>query len=610
MRFLVILVLFGFAVAASAFLAKVGMRGSVEAELEGKAREALAANGFGGVVVEFDHLEGSLSGTVDRPGDAAKVVALLAQAVPTAKWPGEGETAIAIRPTLPPSLKVVRSGKGGEVRVEGTLSVLEDGGRSLIGSRIHALPGVEKVENVVSLDPMVLPFPKLAEFASLATGLLARDGEVEVSLSQGKLTVAGAVPNEGLKSGLLDLAAQIGASAIEDRVAVVPPVTFARRAEVKLTRNRFGVVLSGVLPSEGDREALLGIFREADPPMAVNDRLETGEHCGPAAWQGSLRELIPLLLARLSGEMTAEFTSDLIRVSGVVPDAAARREVQDRLAALAAGAPPCELATEIRVEGEMAITAVELTAVYEGGLLALSGKLPKPEIVAAIEARIRDKMPEVVVKNGVVAAEAEGAEWAGGLVEFFAESLGRISTGTFVFKDGVLDLEGRTVALPDRQIVQNLAVNLLPPEFKVRNRLLHADQPFPKPDLQPEQRTRLAEALKPLAIFFEKSSDVLEEKEKAKTGAIAEAVKAAGAEVPLVVTGFADNIGDATRNEELSLRRAESVRAELVRLGLPESTLQAASKGEDVSRVSRSELWKSRRVEVSLKPLEPPAPNP
>jgi OOP family OmpA-OmpF porin len=610
MRFLVIVVLFGFAVAGSAFLAKVGMRGGVEAELAENAARILAEAGFAEVRVAFDHLEGTLTGTVDRPGDVAKVVELLKKRLPAAHWPEPGATAISIRPTLAPRLKVVRSEGGDAVRIEGVLSALEDSGRSLLGSRIHSLPGVASVDNAIALDPMVLPFPNLAEFISLASGLLVHAGAVEIALNEGDLLLAGTVPNEGLKSSLLELASGIGTVSLDDRIRVKPPATYTRVADLKITRNRFGVVLNGLYPSEAARAELLAVFREVNPSMTVTDRLQIADHCAPAIWQESLRSLVPVLLASLTGELTAEFTADQIRVSGVAPDEGSRRGLLDRLAPL--GGMGLKLDVEIHLEAEKAVTAVELTAVYEGGLLVIKGKLPNPEIVAAIESRIRDRMPELLVKNEVSAApESAGDEWAGGLVEFFAEALVRVSSGVFTFRDGTLELEGRTVALPDRQWIQNLAVNLLPPRFKIQNHLLHADQPFPKPVLQPEQRTQLAEALKSLPVYFEKNSEVLEEKEKAKVNSIADAVKAVnGAEVSLVVTGFADNKGDAERNQELSLRRAESVRTELIRLGLPEASLEVASKGEDVSGISRSELWKSRRVEVTLKPVEVPRTNP
>jgi OOP family OmpA-OmpF porin len=70
------------------------------------------------------------------------------------------------------------------------------------------------------------------------------------------------------------------------------------------------------------------------------------------------------------------------------------------------------------------------------------------------------------------------------------------------------------------------------------------------------------------------------------------------------VTGFADNIGNAQYNLQLSLRRAESVEKALVASGIDPERVSKESKGEDVSRVSSRDRWKSRRVEIQLAPEE------
>ena len=62
--------------------------------------------------------------------------------------------------------------------------------------------------------------------------------------------------------------------------------------------------------------------------------------------------------------------------------------------------------------------------------------------------------------------------------------------------------------------------------------------------------------------------------------------------------------GNAEYNKQLSMRRANSVVEALVSLGLDREKIEIKSKGEDVSGVSQNQLWKSRRVEVSLAPLE------
>lgn len=610
MRFLVIVVLFCLAVAGSAFLAKVGLRGNVEAELESQAISALREAGYTGVKVEFDHLSGKVSGFVDRPEEVAKVFSVLGAKVPTAYWPQPESSDLEIRPTLPPKLSVVREKGSDRAMIEGTLSDDDESARALLGSRIHSLPGIGEVDNSVTLDPMYLPFPKMAEFASLVSGLLAHPGPAEITLEDGVLKMAGTLPNDGLKAGLVDLAGQLGAGRVEDKVEVKVPDTFLRVSELRLTRNRFGITLSGVFPAGSDRAALLTALREAGPSGSVVDRIESDPTCAAAPWQGRLPQVLPALLRGLNGEMTAEFNATQIRVNGSAIDAAARQAVIDHLEPFRAAMPPFELLLEIEESASAATTgAIELSAVYEGGLLVLSGRLSDPAVGVAVQKALKERLPDVSVKNEIAGGAGE-ADWFVRLPEFFSEVLPRVSTAKITLREGVLDLEGRTVALPDRQIIQNVAVNTVPGSIRVHNRLLHADQPFPKPVLLPEDRTRLAEALKPFAIYFDKASDILKDEEKAKAASIHEAIQAAGTDVELVVTGFSDNVGNSASNEELSLRRAGNVRAELVRLGLREASISLAAVEEDVSDVPRSEKWKARRVEVSLKPAKSTGANP
>lgn len=610
MRFLVIVVLFCLAVAGSAFLAKVGLRGNVESELEAQAITALREAGFTGVEVDFDHLNGSISGYVDRPEEVAKVFAVLGAKVPTAYWPVPEESDLEIRPTLVPRLRVSREDGADRAKVEGVLSDGDDAARVLLGSRIHSLPGISGVDNTITLDAMYLPFPKMAEFASLVSGVLAHPGAAEVVLEDGGLKISGTLPNEGLKAGLLDLAGQLGAERVEDQLTVKVPDTFLRVSELRVTRNRFGVTLTGVFPSRTDRAELLAALREAMPGGSVIDRIVEDPTCAAAPWQGRLPQLLPVLLRHLAGEFTAEFNATQIRVNGTASEATGRQAVIDQLEPFRVAQPPYELLLEI-AEGSASngAGAIELSAVYEGGLLILKGRVPDPAIGVAIQKAVVERLPDVSVKNEFTGGAGE-SEWAERLPEFFGEALTRVSVAKFTLADGILDLEGRTLALPDRQIIQNVAVNTVPGTVRVHNRLLHADQPFPKPALLPEDRTRLTEALKPFAVYFDKASDIVKEDERSKVAGIFEAVKAAGGDLELVVTGFSDNVGNSASNEELSLRRAGNVRAELVRLGLPEASLSLAAVEEDVSDRPRSEAWKSRRVEVSLKPSNPTGSNP
>jgi outer membrane protein OmpA-like peptidoglycan-associated protein len=72
----------------------------------------------------------------------------------------------------------------------------------------------------------------------------------------------------------------------------------------------------------------------------------------------------------------------------------------------------------------------------------------------------------------------------------------------------------------------------------------------------------------------------------------------------LEVTGHADRSGPDRYNERLSMRRAEMVRAELVRLGVPENEIAIFAKGEREPLVQTADGVRepqNRRVEIVLK---------
>lgn len=604
MRFLFIIILFIFAVIASTVLAKLALRGNLEAEMLARAHTALSGAGYSEVAVKFDHLHAEVGGYLENPDDKANVLALLRETLPAAYWPETDATAIKIRPTLPPRVVVTRAGND-EAKIEGVLALSDEEGRNLLASRIHALPGISEVRNEITFDPRQLPFAKMAEFASLASGLLAHSKMAEVSFQNGKLKIEGTVPNDGIRASLLDLASEIAAEERTDLIVVEVPDTFRRTAEFKLTRNRFGITLQGTLPNEADKTALLAALKSLSPAPTISDRLTVATDPAPAPWQDVLPVVLPVLLQGLSGEMTAEFSETRIRLHGSSPDESTFRTLEAGLAPLGALGPAMEVVADLSIAAPAAEPGAgqSLIAVYEGDLLILSGKLSDEAIPGRIEAKLTGLRPRLSVKNEVeTIATAPGHDWTARLPDFFAESLTRVQNGVFRFTDTLLAMEGRTLGLPDKQIIQNIAVNTLPAGFSVRNDLLHVDTPVPKPPLTPELRETLAEALKESPVYFQIGSEVLKEGGETTLASLVELLRKAKADLSLVVTGVSDDKGNVETNRELSLKRAATVVAELERLGLEVSSIETASLVENVSNVPRSQRWKARRVDISLKP--------
>jgi outer membrane protein OmpA-like peptidoglycan-associated protein len=74
--------------------------------------------------------------------------------------------------------------------------------------------------------------------------------------------------------------------------------------------------------------------------------------------------------------------------------------------------------------------------------------------------------------------------------------------------------------------------------------------------------------------------------------------------VEVVVIGHTDRVGSVQHNDALSLQRAEKVRGELVRLGIPYDRIQVAGRGEREPLVPTEDQVpepRNRRVEITVR---------
>ncbi|MEC5128804.1 OmpA family protein [Verrucomicrobiales bacterium BCK34] len=607
MKFVFIVILFVVAVAVFTILAGFGYRSSVEGELRQLALVELKEAGYDGVDVRFDYLHARVTGEVDSEADKAKVLDLLSSKVPTGHFPAVGDASLAIRPTLHPEIHVIRTAGGNDVSVTGSLAPLDEPAVALIAGRLNSLEAIETINNSLGLDPQRFTFPAVAELASLAAQLIDNSEEAEVQLQGNVLTIKGKLANDGLKASLLDLASRIGAGEVVDQLTVAEPVSLRIPSAIKVTRNRFGVIVSGTLGSEESKSALISVFSGMDSPVHLTDKIEVSRLHSAALWEDFAADIIPTLLATFSGELTADFSAEAVRLSGKVVDEAAREVVIASFQDLSAQQPSLELLTEIEIlDAPMQETAsVQVLAKYEGELLVLDGIIPSSAFVKNLEARFADKFPDISIKDELAESEDNvEAPWLDNLPEFFEELISRTDSAKVEFKGETLLLEGTVKLQSDKQILQNIAINSLPEGTVIKNELMTAGDRFPQLALMPEVRTQIAESLKALPIYFDSGSEIVKASQSEKVDSIVEIITKTGMSPPILVTGFADNVGNAEYNRALSLRRANGVVQQLRAGGITEDSITVETKGEDVSNVSRSDRWKSRRVEVALAPLK------
>ena len=610
MRFLLVAILFALAVAVFTAVTKFGYQSSLETELSQQAKAALTEAGLSGIEVDFDHHNAVLTGYVESAEEHDEALKIVAKSLPMAVVPPIEESAIAIKPTLPPHLRIEREADSKVVKLRGVLSINGQTNRELLVGRLHALQSVETVDNGITFDARQLPFPKTAELASLSESLIKHPGTVLITFEKGTLTIKGEVPNAGLKEGLMELANLIDATSIDDRITVPEPTRKLEPSNFSFTRNRFGVTISGTLADAESKNALLGVLKSTDSNLDIKERIETSDDYIQSIWEENAKEILPVVLTTLKGEMTAEFTPERARINGQVKTQEDLETVSKAFEAISSLPDAPSILMDVSVkESASDGPALHLLAVFNEGTLTLTGIVPSVKFFAALKEDLEQRGSEITLVDELKETpSAGGSEWVDQLTDLFVEFDGRLDSAVVTIKNDKVSLEGETLEPAANQLIQNVIINIFPSHFSIDNQLVSkVEEPFPTPQLAPEEATKLKEGLKALPIYFGSNSEIVDNDGKEKIEAIAKLIKEAAVPLTLKVTGFADNVGNAAYNRELSLRRANAVIATMVSNGITKDTMTSDSVGEDVSNVSRSERWKARRVEVSI--VDEPSPS-
>lgn len=111
-------------------------------------------------------------------------------------------------------------------------------------------------------------------------------------------------------------------------------------------------------------------------------------------------------------------------------------------------------------------------------------------------------------------------------------------------------------------------------------------------------------------VFFDWNKSTLTAAGRSVVAEAAAAYQGAG-QAQIEVVGHTDTSGSASYNLKLSERRADTVRAELVRLGVPATSIATIGRGQDDLLVPTADFVRepqNRRVEIVLP--QPPAPAP
>lgn len=348
------------------------------------------------------------------------------------------------------------------------------------------------------------------------------------------------------------------------------------------------LVLSGKVPDAKVKAAIVDAAASIQGVTSVNDKLEIAE-VAPALWSKDASNYLDDLFAH-SANGKLSLSQEDVRVSGLVES----QEDHDRLASAARGLASSD--TEF-TEALEVLSWQDPHWKINGGAdrIVIEGLLPDTETQAALYKSVEASSGDTPIEDRTTTADRVRPAW-------WNDHAGRLLPGLTANGASPYFVRYDASSVVARSTVPSES-SLLALETMVNGSLPDGVASLPEFTLAvTEPEPALADQLKLLPVYFGTDSSEILADEVSKIDKAAEVIEQAGGKVALTVGGYADLRGSAEYNRALSLRRANAVRTRLIGLGVPADYLKVDHFGEDTSEMADEDLWKSRRVELSITP--------
>ncbi|MDA8869929.1 OmpA family protein [Rhizobiaceae bacterium] len=398
--------------------------GRIQTELSEQASATLAAEGQGWATVEMDGRDAVLRGTA--PSETAQADAqAIADATYDIRVVADGSELLAAQ--APYTLTAERSGN----TVALTGFVPDEATRATILANAQTrFPDASIDDQMVLARGAPDGLPALADFGFAQ---LSGIDEGRFALSDQAMSFSGQARDRELFDGInAELSSNLPAGALlaENGVTVPNVSPYTLLAE----RNADGVVLSGYVPSEEARAALLANATDRFDGQPIDDQTELA----PGAPE-NFEELASFGLERLSQIPVGSFglSDAAISLSGEARDTAGFDDINAKLSAeLPNGATLAQNDVTAPV-----ISPYVWGAEYDGNRVVLTGNVPDTNARDSIVAQAQSVLPgaeivdEQIVGRGAAEAFPDAANFA-------LAQLQRFSSGKVGLIDSVLDVEG------------------------------------------------------------------------------------------------------------------------------------------------------------------------
>ena len=464
--------------------------------------------------------------------------------------------------------------------------------------------GVSLLSDRISQD-------KLAE---LAPRLLTMADSGAINWASSKLTLGGVIENADQEAEIFAAASEL----LPEGEEVVGDFEIQPRPDADFGVKRDGdrVVVSGLLPDVETREELLQLVKKqvlADNPNAsVIDKTTLEPRADRGWWAGLPKSFVPDFLAKTEGPANVHYFSDDFIAEGSYPNPDDLTAALDKIAdyppevfsgtglndsegtAPSSGSGAEKPSTASSKAGEQLISQLKPLAVYFDS--------ESSEIKETEESKIEEAAQLILASQDVTQGLTVGG---------YADTKGNAAYNKKISLARATEVRNRLIekGVPSHRLIINHfgedTSQVSEDDFwksrRVEVSLTNDADLAQTPQNDPKAAAELISKLKLQAVYFDSSSSKIKKSEEPKIEEAAKLILSSQNTIQgLTVGGYADLNGNASYNKSLSLARAKAVRKLLIEKGVPASRLTVNYFGEDTSKTAQEDLWKSRRVEISL----------
>lgn len=483
-------------------------------------------------------------------------------------------------------------------------SLTNNGERRKVVDELVVSSGITLLSDRVSQEKLTELAPRFLKMADNGS----------INWASSKLTLGGIIEDADQEAEIFAAASEL----LPEGEDVVGDFEIQPRPDADFGVKRDGdrVVVSGLLPDVETRDELLQLVKKqvaADNPNAsVIDKTTLKPRADRGWWAGLPKSFVPDFLAKTEGPANVHYFSDDFIAEGSYPNPEDLTAALDKIADYPpevfsgtglndsegtvpiSGSGAEKPSTASSKAGEQLISQLKPLAVYFDS--------ESSEIKETEESKIEEAAQLILASQDVTQGLTVGG---------YADTKGNAAYNKKTSLARATEVRNRLIekGVPSHRLIINHfgedTSQVSEDDFwksrRVEVSLTNDVDLAQTPQNDPKAAAELISKLKLQAVYFDSSSSKIKKSEEPKIEEAAKLILSSQNTIQgLTVGGYADLNGNASYNKSLSLARAKAVRKLLIEKGVPASRLTVNYFGEDTSKTAQEDLWKSRRVEISL----------